>query len=129
MEVDVELASQWLKYVSYYRLSAYWYPARQLTSNNVRKDTFLPGTRFSDAIALYEADRKLRALVHDGIERIEIAMRTRVGEILASDDSLAYTDPQRFRPTFHHHEWMATLDKRVTRARRNNEAIKHYREN
>ena len=28
MEVDTDLAQQWLSFVSYYRLSAYWYPAR-----------------------------------------------------------------------------------------------------
>ncbi|WP_231583027.1 Abi family protein [Actinobaculum suis] len=127
MEVDDALAHQWLSYVSYYRLSAYWYPARRLTSRGVRADAFLPGTRFSDAVALYEADRKLRSLVHDGMERVEIAMRTRVGEVLSATDPLTYVDPQRFRPTFNHQRWMTTLDKRISRAHRNNEAIKHYR--
>lgn len=128
MQVDTELASQWLSYVSYYRLSAYWYPARHLSAHGIRQDTFKPGTRFSDAAALYEADRKLRALVHDGMERVEIAMRTRIGEALTTTDPLAYTDPQRFRPTFNHKKWMTTLDKRINRAGRNNEAIKHYRD-
>lgn len=27
MEVDAALAQQWLAHVSYYRLSAYWYPS------------------------------------------------------------------------------------------------------
>ena len=82
MEVECELAHQWLSYVSYYRLSAYWYPARRLGRCGNRDDEFNPGTRFSDVAALYEADRKLRALVHDGMVRIEIAMRTRIGEAL-----------------------------------------------
>lgn len=129
MEVEADIASQWLSYVSYYRLSAYWYPARELSSRGSRKDTFLPGTRFTDAIALYESDRKLRALVHDGMERIEIAMRTRVGEALIATDPLAYANPERFRPTFNHKSWMTTLQKRIQRAGRNNEAIKHYRDN
>lgn len=129
MQVDVNLANQWLKYVSYYRLSAYWYPARKLTADGTREDIFNPGTSFSDAAALYEADRKLRALVHDGMERIEIAMRTRVGEILIASDPLSYTDPKRFRPTFDHQSWLAALQKRISRAGRNNEAIKHYRDN
>lgn len=33
----------------------------------------MPRTSFEDVIALYEADRKLRTLIHDGIERIEVA--------------------------------------------------------
>ncbi len=128
MQVDTDVASQWLSFVSYYRLSAYWYPARHVSAHDVRQDTFTLGTRFSDAVALYEADRKLRALVHDGMERVEIAMRTRIGEALTATDPLAYTDPQRFRPTFNHKKWMTTLDKRINRAGRNNEAIKHYRD-
>lgn len=46
----------------------------------VRADTFVQGSTFTEVAGLYEFDRKLRTLVHDGIERIEIALRTRVGE-------------------------------------------------
>ncbi|MDK8351729.1 Abi family protein, partial [Gleimia europaea] len=63
MEVDATLAKQWLTYVSYYRLSAYWYPARVMDAQGRRTDRLKPGISFSDAVALYEADRKLRALV------------------------------------------------------------------
>ena len=126
MEIDTDLANQWLSFVSYYRLSAYWYPARKLTPEGSRDDSFSSATRFRDAVALYEADRKLRALVHDGMERIEIAMRTRIGEVLVSTDPLSYTDPERFRPGFNHQEWMKTATKRISRVSRNNAAIKHH---
>lgn len=126
MEVDTALANQWLSFVSYYRLSAYWYPARKLTPNGTRDDAFRSGTQFIDAVALYEADRKLRALVHDGMERIEIAMRTRIGEALVSADPLAYADPERFRPEFDHEGWIKTANKRISRAGHHNEAIKHH---
>ena len=29
MHVDIDLARQWLRSVSYYRLSVYWYPYRE----------------------------------------------------------------------------------------------------
>lgn len=71
MEIDRDQAYQWLHFVSYYRLSAYWYPARKTCERTGRRrDEFQPGTRFSDVVKLYEADRKLRNLVYDGIERI-----------------------------------------------------------
>ncbi|MGQ4509474.1 Abi family protein [Dermabacteraceae bacterium P13147] len=127
LEVDDELACQWLMNVSYYRLSAYWYPARQLGAENQRTDRFISGISFSNVADLYEADRKLRTLVHDGIERVEIALRTRVGEILCVSDPLAYTRPERFRSSFRHYSWMETARKRVERAAKNNEAVKHYR--
>lgn len=127
MLVDEALADQWLASVSYYRLSAYWYPARCLDASGKRTDQFREGTTFEDATHLYEADRKLRTLVHDGMERIEIALRTRVGEQLYGYGPLAYTDPGRFRPTFDHAGWLATANRRISRAMRHNEAIKHYK--
>ena len=37
---------------------------------------FIPGTTWNDINSLYRFDRKLRLLVFDAIERIEIALRT-----------------------------------------------------
>ena len=91
MIVDNDLAVQWLANVSYYRLSAYWYPARLVNLDGTRSDRLADGTTFDDVVALYEADRKLRTVVHDGMERIEIAIRTRVGELLCADDPLSYS--------------------------------------
>lgn len=126
--VDDGLARQWLANVSYYRLSAYWYPAREFDSDGQRVDKFIPGTSFADVIALYEADRKLRTLVHDGMERVEIALRTRIGELLCKPHPLAYANARNFRPSFNHSQWMSTAQKRIARAGRNNEAIRHYRD-
>lgn len=128
MVVDQALAEQWLTNVSYYRLSAYWYPARSL--DPVQDDeTFVPGTSFADAASLYEADRKLRTLVHDGMERIEVALRTRVGAVLCVSDPLAYENPVNFRPDFDHAAWMRTAQSRIERSQKRNEAIKHYTAN
>ena len=35
MQVDADLARQWLRSVSYYRLSGYWYPYREQRSSPV----------------------------------------------------------------------------------------------
>ncbi len=86
MQVNEQLARQWLSNVSYYRLSAYWYPAKKIGSRGEALEEFRDGTSFEDVVALYEADRKLRTLVFDAIERIETTMRTRVGESLCADD-------------------------------------------
>ncbi|WJZ01633.1 Abi family protein [Corynebacterium freiburgense] len=130
MEVDDSLARQWLSNVSYYRLSAYWYPARCFDASGQRADYFKSGTKFHDAVALYEADRKLRTLVHDGMERIEIAMRTQLIERLcchSSGSSLAYLESSRFRPTFNHLKWLSTIYIRLAR-QSNSAAVQHHRE-
>lgn len=68
MAVDAELARQWFRSVSYYRLSGYWYPYRVPVESDPRKpvrlDEFVEGTTFSEIAGLYEFDRKLRTLGH-----------------------------------------------------------------
>ena len=59
-----------LKTVSYYRLSGYWYPFRNAD------DTLQPGTSLDHVWRRYTFDRKLRLLVLDAIDRVEIAVRT-----------------------------------------------------
>lgn len=93
INLDERHAAQWLTNVSYYRLSAYWYPARRQDDRGKRDDSFVEGAAFVDVTALYEADRKLRTLIHDGMERVEITMRTRIGELLCVDDPSAMRIP------------------------------------
>jgi abortive infection bacteriophage resistance protein len=70
---DVAKAEHWLRHVSYYRLSAYWLPFEKPKGQPGPR--FRPGTHFDTVVALYEFDRKLRLLVMDAIERIEVAIR------------------------------------------------------
>lgn len=126
MTVDDELAIQWLQNVSYYRLSGYWFLHRLQLDDGTRSDRFIPGTNFSDVVALYEADRKLRTLIHDGIERVEIAFRTRIIDEISIPDPLAYRNPNLFRTSFKHTEWLKTAERRIQRAKKSNRAISHY---
>lgn len=125
MELDRDFAAQWLNSVGYYRLSGYWYPFRELVDGR-RKDTFSPGTTFADVVALYEFDRKLRTLVHDGVERVEVLLRTQLNEATGALGPLAYRDASTFRPSFNHAAWLKTVDGRIHRARRSNDAVKHH---
>ena len=56
MNVDIDLARQWLRSVSYYRLSGYWYPYREQLQSTPRRparaDTFVPGSTFSEVADL-----------------------------------------------------------------------------
>ncbi|SNC63674.1 Abortive infection bacteriophage resistance protein [Kytococcus aerolatus] len=103
-----------------------WCPARDWAAGGERGDRFVAGTRFEDAVALYEADRKLRTLVHDGMERVEILLRTRVGERLCATGPLGHEDQGRFRPSFQHKAWMATADKRISRAQKHSDPVRHH---
>lgn len=57
---DRDAAVETLRRVNYYRLSGYWYPFRKQTPSG-REDDFYVGARFSDVVALYEFDVRLRA--------------------------------------------------------------------
>ena len=62
--------------IGYYRLSAYWLPFEfPPRSGQTRSKRFRPDVRHEDIIDLYIFDRKLRLLVMEAIERIEIAVR------------------------------------------------------
>ena len=66
-----------LSAISYYRLSAYMLPYK-VWKNNERTDDFVANTTWSNVYDLYVFDRKLRLLVFDAIERIEIAIRSQI---------------------------------------------------
>lgn len=125
MLMEPDFVQRWLANVGYYRLSGYWYPYRVLREGH-RLDEFDEGTTFADVSALYEFDRKLRTLVHDAVERIEISLRAHLNQHLGSVDPLSYFDAAKFRSAFDHSRWLQTTLRRVDRARSRSEAIKHH---
>jgi len=69
---DENNAHHFLENISYYRLKGYWWDAQ----SDVKFHTFQANTYFEDIIDRYNFDRRLRLLLFDAIERIEIALRT-----------------------------------------------------
>ncbi len=67
-----------LSRVNFYRLSAYWYPFKRPAADGAAPSALVPGTRFESVVVVYEFDRKLRLLVLDGLERVEVSIRTAV---------------------------------------------------
>lgn len=70
---DRALLIQRLRAVNYYRLSGYLHPFRLPESDHYRD-----GTTLTDVWNRYCFDRRLRVLMLDVIERIEVAVRTRL---------------------------------------------------
>jgi abortive infection bacteriophage resistance protein len=71
---NVADAPHFLSNISYYRLKGYWW---EMQDNNVNHH-FSNGSFFEDAIDLYNFDRHFRLIVFNAIERIEIALRTKL---------------------------------------------------
>jgi abortive infection bacteriophage resistance protein len=116
---DEPAALRALASISYYRLSAYWYPFRlRDTQTNAALDAFEAGTRFEDAIALYEFDQQLRSLVLSAIEPIEVAVRTQFTYHLAHQHgAFGYTQAHHFHPQFNHADWVKKLAEEATRSK------------
>ena len=71
---DIEEAKNFLRNVSYFRLQGFWWEFQVDKTNHKFKEA----TSFKSVIELYTFDRKLRLLIFDAIERIEISLRTKM---------------------------------------------------
>lgn len=92
-------AERLLANISYYRLSAYMLPFKKRTEEGVPYDEFLPGTSWNDIYALYIFDRKLRLLVFDAIERLEVSIRSQIINQLSLKYGSHWQDiPEIFNP-------------------------------
>lgn len=69
-----------LRNVSYFRLSGYWYPFRKQDPSNSRQklSEFYPTASIDLIWERYVFDRRLRLLLMDAIERIEVDARSRL---------------------------------------------------
>lgn len=146
--VDNEPAAlDYLDRIGYYRLSGYWYSFRELEitqdskgkQNFYRKDNFLDGGHFEDAVKIYVFDKKLRLLALDALERIELSVRVDIAHLLGEQDIHAHENAQLFHGHFskqlikkggnagrtQHQIWLERYGHMVVRARRE-PFVHHY---
>ena len=71
---DEAEATETLRRISYFRLAAYWRPMEMDSSSHI----FRKGSRFAMALALYQFDNNLKALLFRAIQTIEVAVRTQM---------------------------------------------------
>lgn len=124
---DRERAAHYLKFIGYYRLSGYW---RYFTDDgDERRERFRPGTSFDSVLDLYIFDRKLRVLLLDAFERIEVALKASMSQHVAlATNAFWPCDPANFSHGLHE-----ALMRDIREAIRNPEAdnpqhvfIKHF---
>lgn len=105
---DPERAERKLAQIGYYRLSGFWYPCREFDKSKpgkmdcngkpLRADNFQANINFNDIIKLYLFDKKLRLLMLDAIERVEIYVRSIIAHELGYHDPLAYESDRFIQP-------------------------------
>lgn len=115
----------YIRNIGYYRLSAYLFP---FLLQPKKQHRFKPGSRIQDALNLYRFDKKLRVLLFNEIEKVEIALRSTLANIVAEEtgnsfwmtDESQYANGDKFRRT------MELVDKELRSSKE--EFIVHFRE-
>lgn len=142
---DADRAAAVLREVGYYRFTGYLHPFRTSSTTHgadgrtglLVGETFHPGTNFTDAEALLAFDRRLRLLVLEAVERIEVAIRSQLAHTLGRSSPFAHEHAENFTSTFTetsatdsssspHERWLLRLQERQ---RSSDEAfVTHFRE-
>lgn len=104
---DENRAIECLKRINYYRLTAY-------TLTFKENDVFFPDVSFNTILRHYEFDSKLRNLLIEIIEYVEISFRTHIAYLIGHKyGPLGYQDPSNFRNAAYHAEFMGDLEKGI----------------
>lgn len=86
-----------LAHINYYRLSGYLFPFRQ------DDDSYKPGTSLSTVFKIYEFDKKMRHLIFNALEEVEVSYRTRIAYFHAHEyGAIGYLNGRIFNK-FHNH--------------------------
>ncbi|MDR1181814.1 MAG: Abi family protein [Bacteroidales bacterium] len=99
---DENKALHLLENINYYRFSGYWYPLLADKQNHI----FKQGADFETAFNLYLFDRELRKLIQSELEKIEIAVRTKMTYALSTmqdafwiETPILFTNPNMYQST------------------------------
>lgn len=138
---DEKLAANYLGNISYYRLRAYTYPFQNNTDEDSDHAFIRNDIHFKDIIDLYCFDRRLRSLVFNAIEKIEVSVRTKMVQIYgdSTGDSHWYQDDSLFKDdsyfienengereeVFKYDDLIFDIENEVDRS--NEDFIKHYK--
>ncbi|MDP1620879.1 MAG: Abi family protein [Bacteroidales bacterium] len=110
---DETQATHWLKNISYYRLKGYWW---DMQADRVTHQ-FNPDSYFEDVIDRYNFDRHLRLILFDSIERIEIALRTKmIYHLSLVYGGLWYLNPSLFADPIKHSQHLVDLKTEFNRS-------------
>ena len=119
---DAQAAESYLSNINYYRLRAYTYPFQDNTDAN---HPFNVKVSFDEIINLYVFDRKLRMLIFDVVEKIEISMRAQIIHTWAIKHGCHWQlDPSLYRDASKFASHITSLQYEINRS--NETFIEHY---
>ncbi len=122
---NVIKAENYIRNIGYYRLSAYLYPLLKIPKD---LHQFKKRSTFHKAIMLYRFDRKLRLLMFDEIEKIEVAVRSTIVSVACemTGNPFWMTNSAYFANQREFNDTMALIKKEYDRSRE--DFIKHFKQ-
>ena len=109
---DLNRAENYIRHIGYYRLSAYMYPHLELPKE---KHIYKNNKTFQNVLDLYKFDKKLRLLIFNEIEKIEIAVRSAIVNHACEifNDSYWITDSKYFMSPSKFQKTLSLIDKEL----------------
>lgn len=115
-------AINFLKNFNYYRISAYFLPFKKADQ------TFEHEIAFSQIMKIYEFDSKMRLVLLEAIEAIELYLKTQISYYFAHKyGALGYTDPQNFSDKHEHENFKSKIETCI-KNNTNTPIVKHHKE-
>lgn len=132
---DEEVAKHYIEKIGYYRLSGYALPFQQ-GGSNADRHLFGDSITFDMILGRYIFDRKLRLLLMDSIERVEVSIRSALSNSIAQKHTPHwYTNAALFDPSYDHPGLIRELKRQIghnantpDRIDRQDIFIRHYYE-
>ena len=121
---DTTTAEHYLMHIGYYRLSAYMYPLLRTPKD---LHIYKSNASFDRVMMLYRFDKKLRLLIFNEIEKIEVAIRSAIANVVSEmsgnpfwmTEASNFTDQNKFNRT------MSLIDAELRHSRE--DFIVHFR--
>jgi len=109
-------AISYLTNIGYFRLSAYFYP---LLKEPKTEHLYKEGANFDKALNMYRFDRKLRILLFNEIEKIEVAIRSAMNNLISDElkDVFWATNPKYFRNPIIFSKTLTLIQTETTKAK------------
>jgi Abortive infection bacteriophage resistance protein len=109
-----------LSKINYYRFSAYLIPFKEPDGS------YRDGTTFARVYRRYEFDRKMRLILMEALEEIEVFVGTQIAYFHAHKyGALGYLESSNFNEKHHHEKTMAEIN-RVVEQNRTSSFVKHH---
>lgn len=127
---DRERTSRYLSYINYYRFSVYTIPFQIKGDSGHR---FNEGVTFDQVLETYVFDRELRLLAFDALERVEVAIKSQLCNVMCDEtqDPFWLYEKRNFKDQKLYAHFMSRLDNELESAQKakyfcHKTPIQHY---